>query len=497
MDNVVSLSAALIALALMYVYQRFGKNEPIVAGIAFPRALHVPFLGVAHQLATLTGMERLYVDAIDADGMVSFRLMTVPCVAVTRPDHVRQVLCATSYRNPIPIIDSHIKRLVGSKALPILMHEEWKGHRRLVSRAFHWQNLVNMVPAMASVAAACTDALLEKDGTFEALSLLQLSALDTIGLTGFGCNLHALRNGSNPLLRAFTFLQEETNRRCFKDAHNPASHLTWLPTPSNLRYRREAQIARSTLATLIANRVLTHRTGGVVHHDLLEAMLDAAADDGDAMTPEVLADNVLTFFFAGADSTSTGMAYAMYLLATHPAVQDKAVAEINSVLGRDGELTYDAVQKLPYTSAVLTEALRLYTPVPVIQRNLETDLTLGKHVIPAGTLVAVPIWFVNRLPRNWGPDAAEFKPERHLDAADDDNLAAKDRAYRFTTFSGGPRNCVGMRFAILEATILLVSVLRRCILTRQKDAPSVHPNNIGLTLKPEQGIWLEVAPRAA
>ncbi|OQR96168.1 cytochrome P450 superfamily protein [Achlya hypogyna] len=497
MDDHGFLFVAVVALALVFVYQRFGKNEPFIEGMAFPRALHVPFIGVAQQVATLAGMERLYVDAIDADGLVSCRLMTVPCIAVTRADHVRQVFCATSYRDRIPVIESHIERLIGRKALPILMHDEWKVHRRLVSRAFHWQNLVKMVPAMTTVAETLASALLEKVDAVEVLSLLQLSALDTIGLLGFGCDLHALRDGSNPLANAFRFLLNETNRRCFQDALHPASHLMWLPTPANIRYRREAQIARSTIATLISHRVATHRTGGAAHHDLLEAMLDAAADDGDVMAPDLLADNVLTFFFAGADSTSMGMAYALYLLAAHPDVQAKTVAEIDAVLGREGEVTYDGLQKLPYTSAVLTEALRLYPPVATVYRNLVNDLPLGKYVIPGGTLVSLPLWFVNRSPLNWGPDANEFKPERHLEALDNDGMAAKDKAFRFMTFSGGPRNCVGMRFAVLEATIVLVSVLRKCVLTRPKGAPSVYPNKVGITLKPERGIWLHAVPRMA
>ncbi|KDO26562.1 hypothetical protein SPRG_07965 [Saprolegnia parasitica CBS 223.65] len=495
--SVMSAGAAILVIVVAYVYHRYGRNAPFLPGLPFPAGLHRPFVGVAVEMSTLEGMTRLFVDAADANGMVSFRLLSQPSVAVTRADHVRQVYMATTNRGPTPIIDMHMQAFLGDRSVSLLMRDEWKLHRRLVSRAFQWQNLAAMVPAMASIAETFTNVWRgAATPSIDVFPLLKRLALDTIGRTGFGYDMGALRDAANPMASALDFLVNEINRRCLEQPLHPSSHLYWLPTRTNRRHAEAVSTVRTTLHSIIQARMMSHATSSLRHHDLLEAMLEAASADNSPMDAKTLADNVVTFFFAGSDTTSSAMAYTLFLLATHRDVQAKAVAEIDKVVGQSSPITYEAMQQLPYVSAVLTEALRLYAPAPFTYRHADSDLVLGDHVVPAGTLLALPMWFINRSPLNWGDDAAEFKPERHL-AADCDRFAAKDRAYRFVSFSGGPRNCVGMRFAQLEATVLLTTILRQCIVTRPSDAPSVEPTAVGISITPEGGMWLSLTPRAA
>ncbi|OQR86020.1 thromboxane-A synthase-like [Achlya hypogyna] len=180
------------------------------------------------------------------------------------------------------------------------------------------------------------------------------------------------------------------------------------------------------------------------------------------------------------------MAYAFYLLAVHPEAQEKAAAEINAVLGSSTDLTYDVVQNLPYVTAVVTEALRLFPPAPATTRTLEKDLVLNGHTIPKDTMIYMPIWFINRSKYNWGEDADEFKPERHLVKDEDETMPAKDRA-----------NCVGLRYAVLEAVIMLVTVLRRARLSRPADVPPIAVKVSGILQIPEHGVWVSMNPVAA
>ncbi|EQC25878.1 hypothetical protein SDRG_16251 [Saprolegnia diclina VS20] len=486
-----SVGIALAALAIAYLYHRYGRNEPFVPGLAFPHELHAPFIGVAKHMGKLEASARVFVDAADANGMVSFKLMSMHVIAVTKAEHVRAVVCSSSYRKPMPLIQKHIRELLGYNSLPVLMHDEWKVHRRVFARAFHWEYLAAMVPAMATVAAEAASVLLAASTT-DVYRVLQLSALDTIALTGFGFNVHALRDSSHPIAEAFEFLLSETTRRCFEAPLRPTSYFYSIPTPANLRYRREVGVVRAKLGDIIAARLASPTKG---HPDLLQALLDAAAAEDDPMSPDALADNVLAFFFGGYDTTSTGMAYTLYLLATHPEVQAKAVAEIDTVVGMSGAITYEVLQLLPYLNAVLTESLRLFPPTPVTSRHLETDLVLSGYTIPAGTMAYLPIWYINRSTLNWGNDALDFKPERHLTDHMEGDVGAKDRAYRFMSFSGGPRNCVGMRFAVLEATCMLIAVLQTCVLARAEGSPPLQPKARGIVQKPELGVWLQLSPR--
>ncbi|KDO26561.1 hypothetical protein SPRG_07964 [Saprolegnia parasitica CBS 223.65] len=480
MLDVPSLVAAILIVALAGVCHRSGCNAPFLDGLPFPAALHVPFVGAAMQLSTLSGMRRLFVDAANDNGVVSYRSMVVN---------------ACSYRAPVPVIDMHIARLIGKRSLVLLMRDEWKLHRRLVSRAFQWQNLAAMVPAMALIAETFTNVWLNAETpSIDVFSLLKRSALDTIGRTGFGYDLQSLHDANNPMASALAFLLSETNRRCFDEAHKPLSHLHWVPTPANRRFVKEATLARSILNEIVEARLRAlhaDTSEATYYHDLLQALVDAASADNSPMDAETFADNVFTFVLAGSDTISTSMAYGLYLLAMHPDVKATAVADIDAVVGKTTPITYEAMQRLPYVSAVLTEAMRLFPASPIAVRNLEAPLMLDGHCIPAGTIMTIPIWF--------GDDADEFKPERHLDdtSAVTSGVAAKDRAFRFMTFSGGPCNCVGMRFAQLEATVMLVTVLRRCVVSRPDDAPCVIPNAVGVSITPEKGMWLSLASRAA
>ncbi|OQR86019.1 cytochrome P450 [Achlya hypogyna] len=492
-----SLGVTAISLGLVWLYLHLGRNEPFATGFTFPKHMHQPFVGIIRWLQTVDSAKALFVDAADDEGIVSFKLVMANVVSVTKAAHLRQIVCATNHRVVVPIIAHHIRKLLGDKTLLLLVHDEWKAHRRLIARAFHWQSLAAMVPTMSNSSDTFVSMALATSATgapIDVYPLLKLAALDTIGLTGFGYNFGALTEGKNAVATAFEFLLEETSRRGFTETLHPTSMFYWLPTAANRRYHEQSNILRSALNEVIAKRMADQ--SGTVYNDLLASMLAAAAEEETVVTADTFADNVLSFLFAGFDTTSTGLAYTCYLLSMYLDVQEKAVAEIDAVLGT-AAITYDALQNLPYMTAVVTEALRLFPPAPITTRTLENDLIISGRTIPKDTMIYMPIWFINRSKHNWGEDADEFKPERHLVKDEDETMPAKDRAYRTMTFSGGPRNCVGLRFAMMETVITLVSLLRRCRLSRPADAPPITIKISSILQVPENGVWVNVMPVAA
>ncbi|CAK4690103.1 unnamed protein product [Aphanomyces euteiches] len=237
-------------------------------------------------------------------------------------------------------------------------------------------------------------------------------------------------------------------------------------------------------------------TSNETYHDLLQFMIAAAHEENSGVTAQSFADNLLTFLFAGFDTTSISLSYVLYLMASHPDVQEKALAEVLAET-KSQELTYKSAQELVYCTAIITESLRLFPPALVTSRTLEDEVTIGKHRIPRGTTVMLPIYWIHRYDANWGSDADRFRPERHLEDSDDINLSAKDKGFRMLAFSGGPRNCVGMRYAMLETVVVLAVLLQRCVFSVAKDAPPVRPVVSGLVQKPEHGVWLNIQPRKA
>lgn len=170
---------------------------------------------------------------------------------------------------------------------------------------------------------------------------------------------------------------------------------------------------------------------------------------------EALAQCVL-FFLAGQDTTSSVVSYAIYLLALHPDVQARLREEVDECFQNEGEEpSLDAVSKLKYLHGVVSETLRMFPPASRLERSASEDYVLGdtKIKIPKGTTVVIPIYAMHHDPRNF-PDPYKFDPERFSD----ENVRSI-QPYTYLPFGAGPRNCIGMRFALHAVKLSLLHSL--------------------------------------
>lgn len=197
------------------------------------------------------------------------------------------------------------------------------------------------------------------------------------------------------------------------------------------------------------------------------------------MTDTQLRDEAMTLYLAGHETTALTLTWSWALLAQHPRVEEKLVAEWKRVL--DGRIpTPEDLPNLPYTDAVITEAMRVYPPVYLIGREATTELELGGYRVKKGYTVFMSQWVNHRDPRYF-PNPEEFRPERW-----EDGLAKRIPKYAYYPFGGGPRVCIGNTFALMEAAILLAAVGQRYRFTLDPDAAlDVNPQ---ITLLPKYGI---------
>ncbi|XP_077563288.1 cytochrome P450 3A41-like [Haemaphysalis longicornis] len=177
---------------------------------------------------------------------------------------------------------------------------------------------------------------------------------------------------------------------------------------------------------------------------------------------EAMAQCVL-FFIAGQDTTSTAIAYTLYLLAVHPEAQEKLRKEVDECFETHGEHPgLDVVTKLKYLHCVVSEALRMYPPGTRLERCPPEDYVLGDTGIKLkkGDLVAIPVFAMHHDPQYF-PDPSAFKPERF----DDDNIGSI-QPYTYLPFGAGPRNCIGMRFALQAVKLSVLYTIRNVQLVR-------------------------------
>jgi cytochrome P450 len=228
--------------------------------------------------------------------------------------------------------------------------------------------------------------------------------------------------------------------------------LHW-PTPRNLRMRRVTNKLNTIIYKYIEQR---RREGALNRTDLLSLMLTARdeAGDGTGMTDAQLRDELMTLFLAGQETTALALSWTWYRLAMHPAVEERLVEEVRSVLG-DRPLTVEDVPRLKYAEAVILESMRLHPPAYVLGREAIRDTEIAGHHIPRGMTVFMSQWVTQRDPR-WWDKPEEFRPERWLDGSTKDLPK-----FAYFPFGGGPRICIGNTFAMMETVIVLAEMARR------------------------------------
>jgi cytochrome P450 len=274
----------------------------------------------------------------------------------------------------------------------------------------------------------------------------------------------------------------EAEGRIWSFFHLPQRFVLRLP-----KYRKALDFLDGIVAQLIARR----RINADYPEDLLSRLIKNY--DVSETGQKDLRDQVISFLLAGHETTANGLAWTFYQLALHPAVQSRMSQEINHVL--DGAAPTDrAIKRLVYTRQVFNEALRLYPPVWTMSREALQDDAIpledgGKIAIPRGASIMVCAYAVHRRETYWEHPEA-FDPDRF--APD----ATRGRPkFAWLPFSGGPRLCLGVRFAEMESLVAMAMITQRYRLTLLP-GQDIRPMPI-ITLRPNGPILFAVAERNA
>jgi cytochrome P450 len=295
-------------------------------------------------------------------------------------------------------------------------------------------------------------------------------------------------------LKALFDLEADVDRHAFNTAHTAILRIIdarfrrllrppdWLPTPENVRLRRHLR----HLDAVLSRFVQQGRERPTPGTDLLSVLLHARDDDGSRMTDRQLRDEAMTLFLAGHETTALVLTWTWYLLAHHPAAEERLAAEWDAVLG-ERPTTPDDVPRLPFTECVVLESMRLRPPVYVLGREATAPVELGGYRFGRGATVLMSQWVTHRDPR-WFDDPEAFRPERWADG-----LIHRIPKYAYYPFGGGPRVCIGNTFAMLEAVLLLAAIGRR-FRFRLVPGHLVEPWP-SITLRPRYGLRAVLAPR--
>lgn len=196
---------------------------------------------------------------------------------------------------------------------------------------------------------------------------------------------------------------------------------------------------------------------------------------------------VLIFILAGYETVATALSFTLFLLATHPEICQKVQMEIDEKIGNDAP-TYDNVQGLTYLDMCINESLRLFPPGFLIDRVCTEDtVTQGIH-IPKDMVITFPIYAIHHDPDIW-PEPEEFQPERFSTEKKDSR-----HPFAFLPFGNGPRNCIGMRLALLELKVTVAYILKA--FTPVACEKTVYPVKINkYQMLADDGLWIKLNAR--
>ena len=375
--------------------------------------------------------------------VVRIRFGPFPVYVLNSPAVIRQALTGEARKLGKGLNFGRPKRLIGN-GLVMAEGETHQLHRRLMQPAFHRTEIARYTQTMRAVAVPRISAW--PDGGTLAFD----REMRSLTLTVLTRTLLSSDIGADAVDEIERLLRELLSGLVTQEIAANVPGLAWVPTRSNRRFAA----ARRRLDARLAGIISGYRQAGADHGDLVSILMRARDDTGAGMSDRQLRDEVTTLVIAGSETTGNTLAWACYLLARHPEIQERLQEEADHVLG-GADADYETLGRLPFTRAVITETLRLYSPVWMLPRRALADVELGGHRLKAGSRIFFSPYALNRDARlHREPDS--FQPGRWAT-----DYSRSEMRAAFFPFGQGIRNCIGEGFAWTEATLLLSAIAAR------------------------------------
>ena len=368
--------------------------------------------------------------------------------------------------------DIQVKRMGHflGKGLLTTHGEAWRTQRRLIQKGFDRKQLEALSSIMQD---SLTDSLRQFDsqihnGPVDIYPHLMKMTFAMVARSLFGANLKD--EDIDLISHTISTVQEFIVRQTLQPYLNP-----WFAATGELRKHEEMR-ANADKVLLAYIRQRRHEEPG---NDLLQTLMDARYADGEGMPDSLVLSESMQLLVAGHETSSNALSWLLYLLSTHPEVLDRVRNEFDEILNGQ-PLNFTAVSKFVFTTQVINEALRLYPPFWMIDREAVADDRVGDILIPANSTVIVYVYGAHHAPRYW-ENPETFDPERFTK----ENVATQP-PFTHLPFGGGPRGCIGGNYAMLQILMILSTLLGKYDL-ELPPGQTIEPRAM-VILRPKNGI---------
>ncbi|XP_045397327.1 cytochrome P450 3A4-like [Lemur catta] len=479
------------SLLLLYLYEIHSHGLFKKLGIPGPTPLPIVGNVLSYRKGFWNFDEECYKKYGEMWGLYDGRR---PLLAITDPDMIKTVLvkeCFSVFTN---------RRLFGpvgfmKSAISISEDEEWKRIRALLSPTFTSGKLKEMFPIVSQYADVMVRNLRQEAEVGKTVTLKDIFgaySMDVITATSFGVNIDSLNNPQHPFV--------EKSRELLRiDLLDPLLvSISIFPFLTPIFEALNISIFPNHVTNFFKNsvkRMKESRLQDKQKHrvDFLQLMMDSQnskeTESHKGLSDLELIAQSIIFISGGSETTSSVLSFIMYELATHPDVQQKLQEEIDAALPNKTPATYDALLQMEYLDMVVNETLRLFPIAARIERVCKKDFEFKGVFIPKGVVVIIPTHALHRDPKYW-PEPEEFRPER-FSKKNKDNIDP----YIYLPFGAGPRNCIGMRFALMNIKLALVKILQNFSFKSCKETQVPMKLSPRGFLQPEKPIVLKVELR--
>jgi cytochrome P450 len=393
---------------------------------------------------------------------------------LAHPDAARHVLQdRNSNYGKVPWYNEKFKSLIG-EGLFTSEGTLWMRQRRLAQPAFHRQRLAALGTIMTDAAEEMLrrwEPLAGAGRTLDVRTEMMRLAMAVVARALLGGDVS---DEADTIGHAIDVAIDHTYSRMESYLDLPGR----LPLPSTRRFAR----SRAQLDAIVYRIIAERRHSDEDRGDLLSMLLAARDEDtGEGMSDAQVHDELMTIFLAGHETTAVALTWTWYLLSRHPQVGERVHAELSAVLGGRSP-TVEDLPNLTYGEMVIQETLRLFPPAWLMARMAREEDEIGGYRIPARTPVYLCPYITHRHPAFWenpeGVEPERFSPERS---------AGRPR-YAYFPFGGGPRQCIGSAFALMEAQLALATIAQRARLDLVPGQRIVLEPKI--TLRPRHGLLM-------
>ncbi|XP_050299545.1 probable cytochrome P450 6a21 isoform X2 [Anthonomus grandis grandis] len=337
--------------------------------------------------------------------------------------------------------------------------EEWKNLRQKLTPVFTSAKMKMMFKTVVK----CSDQMLEvmnnafiKGDDIEVKEIAALFTTDVIGCIAFGLEFESFKDPDTKF------------RKIGKEIFRPTimSRITLLLSRICPKFAQSIglsnipRVVTEFFTQVVTDNVKYRKDNNVSKPDITQLLMDlheATKDQKDGFTFDDLIGNIIVFFIAGFDTSSTTIHFALYELAQNKEIQDRARKEIQTVLAKyNGELNYESFQEMIFLRQVIDETLRKYPVVQTFARIATDNYTFKNtnYTIAKGMTVLIPVFALARDPDHF-PEPQKFDPDRFSP-----ENKASIITFAYLPFGEGPRNCIGKRFGIMQSAIGVIQILK-------------------------------------